>query len=65
MELKPVESDAQFNSRIELEEVEASYVACPLDTCRAAVNEPCVTDSGEPRIRHCRRLMLARKAAQK
>jgi hypothetical protein len=39
-------------------------VACPLDTCRAPIGSPCRTEDGVERLRHCRRLWLARKQAQ-
>jgi hypothetical protein len=62
MELVREESTAQFNARMEREDREAMTVACPLvESCGAQVGEPCCTDSGQKRIRHCRRLMLARK----
>jgi hypothetical protein len=56
------ESTAQFNARMEREDQEAMAVACPLvESCGAQVGEPCCTDSGQKRIRHCRRLLEARK----
>ncbi len=58
----PIETDAAFNARIAAEEQEARAVACPLESCEAMAGEPCCTQAGEPRIRHARRLMLARKA---
>jgi hypothetical protein len=42
------ESDADFNVRIDAEDREALAVKCPLE-------------SGKKRIRHCRRLLEARK----
>jgi hypothetical protein len=52
----------EFNARIEREDQEAMAVACPLvESCGAQVGEPCCTDSGQKRIRHCRRLLEARK----
>ncbi len=60
----PVEPREVFDARIEAEDIEASAVACPLDPCRAAVGEPCRTLNGVERLRHCRRLWLARKMAQ-
>jgi hypothetical protein len=59
-----VESRETFDARIAAEDIEASAVACPLDSCRAAVGEPCRTEDGVERLRHCRRLWLARKTAQ-
>jgi hypothetical protein len=56
-----VESDADFNRRIDAEDREASAVRCPLATCQAPVGFMCRTEAGVPRIRHCRRLMVARK----
>jgi hypothetical protein len=62
---RKVESGAEFNTRLDAEEREARAVACPLvDRCGAQVGEPCCTEAGEPRIRHCRRLWLARKAGK-
>ena len=63
--IRPVESDAEFNARIEAEELEAQAVVCPLPFCAAAIGQCCITDAGKERIRHCRRLMLARKMAPK
>ena len=51
----------EFNARMDREDIEALSVACPLKSCGAEVGEHCCTDSGQRRIRHCRRLMLARK----
>ena len=59
----PVESREAFDARIEAEDIEASAVVCPLDTCRAPVGSPCRTEEGVERLRHCRRLWMARKAA--
>jgi hypothetical protein len=61
----PVESKAEFDARIALEEKEAQTVVCPLPFCAAQPGQCCVTDAGEERIRHCRRLMLARKQQAK
>lgn len=58
-----VESDAEFAARIEAEEEDARRVRCPLDTCGAEPGKACMTEAGELRIRHSRRLMLARKQA--
>jgi hypothetical protein len=55
------ESDADFNVRIDAEDREALAVKCPLESCGAEINEPCCTESGKKRIRHCRRLLEARK----
>ena len=60
----PVESREVFDARIEAEDIEAAAVVCPLDSCRAAVGEPCRTEEGVERLRHCRRLWMARKQAQ-
>jgi hypothetical protein len=43
------------------EDIEALSVTCPLESCGAEVGEHCCTDSGQRRIRHCRRLLEARK----
>lgn len=58
---RPIESPAAFDARIIKEEAEARTVICPLDTCRAQIDQPCHTEAGEERIRHCRRLWVARK----
>lgn len=58
-----VESDEEFDRRIEEENRLALSVACPLTTCAAEPGKACVTDSGLIRIRHCRRLWLAQKQA--
>lgn len=59
--LKRVESNAEFEARIEEEEKEARAVKCPLETCGAEPGAACATEVGELRIRHSRRLWLARK----
>lgn len=61
MELLRRESPAQFDARIDTEDREALSVACPLESCGAQIGEPCCTESGQKRIRHCRRLMVARR----
>jgi hypothetical protein len=61
--LAAVESDREFRTRIEAEEKEARAVRCPLATCAAEPGKGCMTDAGELRIRHSRRLWLARKQA--
>jgi hypothetical protein len=58
-----VESDAQFDARIAAEDIEASAIPCPLDTCRAPAGEPCRTEEGAERLRHCARLRAVRKRA--
>lgn len=58
-----VETDAEFAARIEAEEEDARRVACPLESCAAEPGKACMTEAGELRIRHSRRLMLARKQA--
>ena len=65
MNRTPIETDEQFDARIAAEESEAQTVICPLPFCAAQLGQCCVTDAGEERIRHCRRLMLARKRAGK
>jgi hypothetical protein len=61
MRRTPIEPDEVFNARIDAENAEAKTVPCPLETCGAEIGESCSTEAGEARIRHCRRLMLARK----
>lgn len=56
-----VETDAEFNARIDREDQEAMAVKCPLPTCWAEIGEMCVTEAGEFRCRHARRLWTARK----
>jgi hypothetical protein len=51
----------EFNARMDREDIEAMQVKCPLESCGAEVGEHCCTDSGQRRIRHCRRLLEARK----
>lgn len=57
------ESDAEFNARIDREDLEAQTVKCPLASCEAEIGEPCCTEAGQKRCRHVRRLMEARKEA--
>lgn len=61
---QPIESNAEFNARIDREDAEAMQIKCPLDSCSAEVGQPCKTDAGEQRIRHARRLWQARKLAK-
>jgi len=60
-----VESNGDFYRRIYAEDREASAVDCPLKTCGAPVGFMCRTESGVSRIRHCQRLMVARKQSGK
>lgn len=56
------ESNAEFEARINIEEADALTVSCPLvDSCGAEIGERCCTQAGQPRIRHLKRLMIARK----
>ena len=55
------ETTAEFNARMDAEDKEAAKIPCPLDSCGAVAGEHCCTEAGQPRMRHCRRLMLARK----
>ena len=57
----PLESNAEFNARIDAEDKEAMTIKCPLATCNAGIGQPCKTDAGEQRLRHARRLWLVRK----
>lgn len=56
-----IESDAEFNARIDAEDKEAMQIECPLATCNAEIGEACKTDAGEQRCRHARRLWEVRK----
>ena len=57
-----MESNKEFDRRIDEEEAEARIIACPLnESCGAEIGEPCCTQSGQSRIRHARRLLEARK----
>jgi len=51
----------EFNARMDREDLEAMKVRCPLDSCGAQAGQPCKTEDGVVRIRHARRLWLARK----
>jgi len=62
MNRTPVEDARDFDARIAREDAEAMAVQCPLDSCLARIGDPCRTEGGQPRLRHCRRLWLARKA---
>lgn len=55
------ETDAQFNARIDAEDLEATSIPCPVPTCGAQVGESCQTDAGQERCRHSRRLWQVRK----
>jgi predicted oxidoreductase len=55
------ETTAEFNARMDAEDIEAATVKCPLESCGAEIGESCCTDSGIRRIRHARRLWQARK----
>jgi hypothetical protein len=59
-----VESQNEFEKRIDTEDREAQAVQCPLKSCAAQIGYSCSTEAGESRIRHCARLMLARKVAK-
>jgi hypothetical protein len=60
----PVESNTTFDSRIASEDIEASAIPCPLDSCRAPAGSPCKTEDGKERIRHSRRLWMAKKMTE-
>ena len=55
------ETNVEFDARMDAEDLEASKISCPLESCGADVGERCCTESGIRRIRHARRLWQARK----
>jgi hypothetical protein len=55
------ETITEFNARIDREDIEAMTIKCPLESCGAEIGQPCVTDSGIKRIRHARRIWIARR----
>ena len=55
------ETNVEFDARMDAEDLEASKIACPLESCGADVGERCCTESGVRRIRHARRLWLVRR----
>ena len=59
--MTPTETETEFNARIDAEDLEAAKVKCPLESCGAEIGEPCCTEAGQPRCRHTRRLLAARK----
>ena len=54
------ESPLDFDARMAQEDEEAKQVCCPLESCGAEVGERCCDGSGVGRIRHSKRLVLAR-----
>lgn len=62
MKPKTVETEDEFNARIDAEDKLARTVTCDLNTCLGSVGETCTTEAGAPRIRHCARLMKAQRA---
>ena len=61
----PVEPNSTFDARIAQEDIEASAIPCPLDTCRVPAGSPCKTEQGVERIRHSRRLWMARRVNER
>lgn len=56
-----IESQAEFDARIDAENALAMTIECPLHTCLASIGKPCTTDSGVERIRHMQRIWNAKK----
>ena len=62
LSLSRVESSKVFDEREDVEDKEAMEIPCPMvESCGAEIGERCCTQSGQPRVRHARRLMEARK----
>jgi hypothetical protein len=58
-ELLRQESPAEFDARLDREDLEALMVPCSV--CNAEIGQMCKTEDGVVRIRHARRLWQSRK----